>query len=185
MTPSFTESKLPQTGSSGRIETKMLQEDPHPGLREISYKRHFTRSTQDFDESVRVMLFTDPYLKLNAEAQAADDTNADESKIYKTNSKVWVHDKTCFDFELNSTTADAGKPSNWQIALTTIKDQKSHDTIVELDKKFYSGKNGRWFQYTGIICALDKLDPTLGIDMVLMPNFRENKSIELKWEAPI
>lgn len=183
MTPS-TKSTLPQTGSAGMIEKKMLESDPRPGLKEISYKRYFTRSTQDFEDSVRVMLFTEPYLKLNARAQAESDTQINYDELYATNLKIWVTQKTCFDFELNSNTDLAGKAQSWTIDLETIAEPKKYSVDITFDKDYLVSKNNKWFQYTGIICAKEKLNPLLGLRMVLTPSFRENKSIILKWEVP-
>lgn len=192
MTGSFDRSTLPQTGASGKIHRNMIEGEPRSGLREISYKRHFTRSTQGVRDTVRVMLFVDPYLKLNAKVQAEDEgkekgydtAQIDEEyqKIYTNNMKAWVQTKTCFDYEINSDTQEAGDPTNWDVKLKSLLDGGIYPVEMKFSNDHLSVKGMKWYQFTGVMCTRSRVDPAGGLQMILTPKFRENKVITLTWE---
>lgn len=192
MTMSLDQSTLPQTGAAGKINRAMIEGEPKAGLKEISYKRQFTRSTQGRDDTIRVMLFVDPYVKLNAKAQAADDgrekgytegqIDEEFQRIYTNNMKAWVQTKTCFDFELNSNTKDAMKSENWDVKLTSLTDGLTYPVELKFSKTHLVGKGLSWFQFTGVMCTATRVDPAGGLEMTLTPKYRQNKSITLKWE---
>lgn len=192
MTGSFDKSTLPQTGASGKVNRAWLTGEPKPGLREISYKRHFTRSVQGRTDAVRVMLFVDPYLKLNAETQAADEgrekgysevqIQEEAQRIYQTNLKVWVENKTCFDFEFNSNNENAGTALNWNVQVKTIADGAVYPVEVKFSPDRLVGKGFNWFQFTGVMCTSTRLDPSMGLVMTLAPKHLEGKEITLTWE---
>jgi hypothetical protein len=192
MTGSLDQSTLPQTGSAGRIDRSNISGEPKPGLREISYKRQFTRSVQGTEDTLRVMLFVDPYIKLNAKAQAEDDgkekgytpSQIDEEyqRIYINNMKAWVQTKTCFDFEINSNTKEAMDAGSWDVSLKSIADGETHDVEMQFEKDHLVGKGIKWYQFTGIMCTKTRVEPALGLEMTLTPKFRQNKTITLKWE---
>lgn len=192
MTLSLDHSTLPQTGASGRINRSMIEGEPKDGLKEISYKRHFTRSVQGSHDTLRVMLFTSPYLKLNARVQAQEDgqekgyneAQIDEEfqKLYTNNMKAWVQTKTCFDFEINSDTKDALSPSNWDVQLKSVSDGASYPVELKFSKEHLAGKGIKWFQFTGVMCTATRVEPAGGLTMTLIPKYRENKIITLKWE---
>lgn len=192
MTGSLDQSTLPQTGSSGKIHRNMIEGEPRSGLREISYKRHFTRSTQGLDDTLRVMLFVDPYIKLNAKVQAEDEgkekgytvAQIDEEyqKIYTNNMKAWVQTKTCFDYEINSDTEAAGNPANWDVELKSLTDGGMYPVEMKFSRDHLSGKGIKWYQYTGVMCTPSRVDPAGGLQMTLTPKFRKDKVITLTWE---
>ena len=191
MTLSLDKSTLPQTGASGKLSRSMIAGEPKDGLREISYKRQFTRSVQGSEDTVRVMLFVDPYLKLNARTQAEDDgkekgytqSQIDEEfqKIYVNNMKAWVQTKTCFDFEINSNTKES--LNGWDVQLKSVADGQVHDVEVKFANEHLAGKGLlKWYQFTGIMCTKNRVEPDLGLEMTLTPRYRQNKIITLKWE---
>lgn len=190
MTLSLDQSTLPQTGAAGKMNRSMIEGEPKDGLREISYKRHFTRSVQGSKDTIRVMLFTDPYIKLNARVQAEDTgkekgysrSQIDEEfqRIYVNNMKAWVQTKTCFDFEINSDTKDS--MNGWDVSLKTAAGGDVHDVEVKFSKEHLAGKGMNWYQFTGIMCTKERVEPSLGLVMTLIPRYRENKTITLKWE---
>lgn len=193
MTGSLDQSTLPQTGAAGKMNRSMIDGEPKAGLREISYKRHFTRSVQGIDDTLRVMLFTNPYLKLNAKVQAEDEgqergytagqVDEEYQKIYTNNMKAWVQTKTCFDYEINSNTPDAGKAENWNVELKSLVDGGTTPVEMKFAKDYLSGKGGmKWYQFTGIMCTTNRVDPSGGFKMILTPKYRENKTITLTWE---
>ena len=192
MTGSLDQSTLPQTGASGKVDRRLIDGEPRPGLKEISYKRHFTRSVQGTEDTVRVMLFVDPYLKINAKVQAEDDgkekgytaSQIDEEyqKIYINNMKAWVQIKTCFDFELNSNTKDAMNPANWDISLKSIVDNQVYEVDTKFSKDHLVGKGIKWFQFTGIMCTKARVEPALGLELTMIPKYRKDKRVVLKWE---
>lgn len=190
MTLSLDHSTLPQTGAAGRMNRSMISGEPKEGLREISYKRQFTRSVQGSKDTVRVMLFTDPYIKLNARVQAQDEgkergysqSQIDEEfqKIYVNNMRAWVQTKTCFDFEINSDTKES--LNGWDVSLKTIAGGDVHEVEVKFAKEHLAGKNMNWYQFTGVMCTKERVEPALGLEMTLTPRYRENKTVVLKWE---
>lgn len=192
MTGSFDQSTLPQTGASGRVNRAMINGEPKTGLREISYKRHFTRSVQGRQDAIRVMLFVDPYLKLNAKVQAEDDgrekgytlAQIDEEyqRIYANNMRAWVQTKTCFDYELNSDAKQAGEASNWNVELKSIADGSMYPVEMKFAKQHLTGKGFSWFQFTGIMCTNTRVEPGLGLILTMTPKHRPDKVITLKWE---
>ncbi|MES2769821.1 MAG: hypothetical protein V4596_11810 [Bdellovibrionota bacterium] len=191
MSLSLDHSTLPQTGAAGRINREMISGEPKSGLREISYKRQFTRSVQGAEDTVRVMLFVDPYLKLNARVQAEDDgkqkgytqgqIDEEFQRIYVNNMKSWVQTKTCFDFEINSNTKES--LNGWDVQLKSVADGATYDVDVKFAKEHLAGKGLlKWFQFTGIMCTKERVEPALGLEMTLTPRYRQNKTIILKWE---
>lgn len=192
MTGSFDQSTLPQTGAAGRIDRTLISGEPKAGLKEISYKRHFTRSVQGTKDTVRVMLFVDPYLKLNAKAQAETDgkekgyseSQVDEEyqKIYINNMKAWVQTKTCFDFEINTDAKEAMSVGSWDVTLKSIVDGETHDVNMKFAQEHLERKGLTWFQFTGIICTNSRVEPEMGLELTMVPKYRKNKTIILKWE---
>ncbi len=192
MTGSFDKSTLPQTGASGKVNRTMIEGEPKQGLREISYKRHFTRSVQGRRDAIRVMLFVDPYLKLNAIAQAEDEgrekghseaqISEESRKIYENNRRAWTLTKTCFDFELNSNNENAGLPSNWNVELRSVAEGATYPVEVKFSPDRLVGKGFNWFQFTGVMCTATRVEPGLGLVMTLTPNHMDKKQITLTWE---
>jgi hypothetical protein len=192
MTGSLDQSTLPQTGAAGRIDRTLISGEPKAGLKEISYKRHFTRSVQGRDDTIRVMLFVDPYIKLNAKAQAEDEgkekgfspAQIDEEyqRTYINNMKAWVQTKTCFDFEINSNTQEAGDGGSWDVILKSVADGKNHEVEMQFEKDHLVGRGIKWYQFTGIMCTNERVEPALGLQMSLIPKYRKDKVITLKWE---
>jgi len=192
MTGSLDQSTLPQTGAAGRIDRTLIAGEPKAGLREISYKRHFTRSVQGTQDTLRVMVFVDPYLKLNAKAQSEADglekgyseSQMDEEyqKIYINNMKAWVQTKTCFDFEFNSDAKEAGSADNWEVTLKSVADNQTHEVQMKFEKDHLVGRGIKWYQFTGIMCTSTRVEPALGLEMTLIPKYRKDKIITLKWE---
>lgn len=190
MTLSLDQSTLPQTGAAGKINRSMITGEPKEGLKEISYKRQFTRSVQGSKDTLRVMLFVDPYVKLNARVQAQDtgkekgytqgQIDEEFQRIYVNNMKAWVQTKTCFDFEINSDTKES--LNGWKVQLKTIAGGDVYDVDVKFAKEHLAGKGMNWYQFTGIMCTKERVEPALGLEMTLTPTYRENKTIILKWE---
>ncbi len=193
MTASLNKSTLPQTGASGKLNPAMLSGEPRPGLREISYKRHLTRSVQGTQDTVRVMLFVDPYLKLNAKVQAEAEgaergyngiqIDDEYQKIYVNNMKAWVQSRTCFDFEINSDTAEAGEAENWDVELKSLDGGGVMPVLMQFSPEHLTGRGGKWYQFTGVMCAATRVEPHGGLQMTLVPKYRsEPRPIVLTWD---
>lgn len=192
MTGSFDQSTLPQTGATGKVNRTMISGEPKAGLKEISYKRHFTRSVQGRQDAVRVMLFVDPYLKLNAQVQSEADgrekgytpAQIDEEyqKLYANNVRAWTQTKTCFDYELNSNTKEAGNSDNWNVELKSIASGAIYPVQLKFAKEHLSGKGFSWFQFTGVMCTQTRVEPSEGLILTMTPKHRPDKVITLKWE---
>ncbi len=191
MTGSLTESTLPQTGSSGKLKAEYI--DGSAVLKkENDYKRHLTRGYYSADDTVRVLLITEPYLKAvsrqwaqkDGEKNSATPEQIQQSQDYmnQKNIKELVLDKTCFDIEVNSNSEAAGNSDFWKAIVTEAKSRKEEMLTVKFSLNYIQRDRGGWFQFHGVLCTPERLNVKNGISMILTPLYRENKTILLKWE---
>ncbi len=190
MSGSFTESTLPQTGSTGFVNASFIDGEPKE-KNQNSYKRHLTRGYYSSTDTVRVLLITSPYLKVVSEAWAKDDGKKNQSTpeqieqaaqyMFQKNSQELVSKKTCFDIELNSDSVQSGNDSAWAGTVKEVKTQKEVSLSFSFSNQYIQRDRGGWFQFTGVACAEERLDPKNSLIMTLKPNYRENRTIRLSW----
>jgi hypothetical protein len=190
MSGSLTDSTLPQTGSSGVIHSDYIEGEPKEKSQN-AYKRHLTRGHYSSLDTVRVLLITSPYLKAVSAAWSQEDGKKNNSTpeqiaqaeqyMFQRNSKELLEKKTCFDIELNSDNVQAGSDNSWIGTVKEAKTQKEVSLKFKFSNQYIQRDRGGWFQFTGVVCADEKLDPKNSLVMILKPQYRENKVIQLSW----
>lgn len=190
MTGSLVDSTLPQTGSHGAVKSDYIYGVPAE-KNQNAYKRQLTRGYYSSTDTVRVLFITNPYLKVVSDEWAQKDGKKNNSSpeqvseasryMYEKNQKDLTINKTCFDLELNSNDENAGSNESWSGTLAEIDSGKEVSLVFKFSKNYIQRDRGGWFQFTAVVCSAEALDAKKGLKMTLIPQYRENKKIQLSW----